>query len=163
MLIAIGWTTVALKYASHQSVALKDFFGRYELFFKYTAATILYGLLVFAGFILFIIPGIFWAVKYKMYDYLIIEKNMGIIEAFRESGRITYGSKWKLFGFLCLTFAINLLGILALGIGFLVTAPIVILANAYVYKTLTKDTTAIQETPTPAEESIQEAIGVEAI
>ncbi len=161
ILIAIGWTTIALRYAGNHLVTYKDFFSRYTVFWKFLAASVLYGLIVFGGLLLFIVPGIFWAIKYKMYSYLIVEKNMGIMESLKTSGTITYGVKWKLFGFAVVTFALNVLGILALGVGFVVTAPIVMLASAHVYKTITKTTAAEPVVGTPEvlpAESVSEAV-----
>lgn len=147
ILVSISWTTVALRYANTQKVTARDFFSRYNVFWKYLGASILYGLIVLGGIILLVVPGIIWAIKYKMFSYLIVEKGMGIRESLRESARITYGAKWKLFWFAILTGLINVLGLLVLGVGFLITAPIVMIANAHVYKSL-KDRTPTDPTKT---------------
>ncbi len=136
MLISISWTTIAVRYAHNQTVVFKDLFSRYNVFWKYVGASILYGLIILGGLILLIIPGIIWAIKYKMYSYLIIEKGLGIRESLRESARMTKGSKWKLFWFTILAGLINLVGVLALGVGFLITAPVIMIAQAHIYKSL---------------------------
>jgi len=136
MLISISWTTIAVRYAHNQTVVFKDLFSRYSVFWKYLGASVLYWLIIVGGLILLIVPGIIWAIKYKMYSYLIIEKGLTIRESLRESARMTKGSKWKLFWFAILSGLINLAGVLALGIGFLITAPVIMIAQAHIYKSL---------------------------
>ncbi len=144
ILISIAWTTIALKAARGQEVVWKDLVSNYKLFWKYTGASILYALIVMGGLILLIIPGIIWALKYKMFSYLIIDKNMGIMEAFRESARLTKGNRWSLLGFIIVGGLINIAGLLVIGIGFLITAPIIMIATAQVYLYLAKDTKKVE-------------------
>jgi len=55
-----------------------------------------YGAVVFVGFLLLIIPGVYWSLKYGQYRMLIVDKNLGIFESIKESGRITEGYKMKI-------------------------------------------------------------------
>jgi uncharacterized membrane protein len=88
------------------------------------------------GLVLLIVPGIILAIKYVFYDYLIIDKELGPLEALRESSRITGGVKWQLFIFMLLVFLINFAGILFFGVGLLLTIPATTIATAYVYRRL---------------------------
>ena len=65
---------------------------------------------------------------------------MDVIEAFKESGKMTNGHKWNLLLLLLLFLMITILGVMALGVGLLVAAPIVMIAQAYVYKKLSLNT-----------------------
>jgi len=140
ILIALGWTTVTLKFVKSETVSWKDFYTNYKLFWKYAGASIVYGLIVCGGLILLIVPGIIWALKYKMFSYLVVEKKMGIKAALRESAHITKGARWSLLGFIIVMGLINVVGFLALGVGLVITAPIVMIANAYIYKSLKEQT-----------------------
>jgi uncharacterized membrane protein len=111
-----------------------------SLFFKFLLGYVLYTLLVVVGFLLLIVPGIYLAIKYQFVLYLIVDKNMDVIEAFKESGKMTNGHKWNLLLLLLLFLMITILGVMALGIGLLVAAPIVMIAQAYVYKKLSLNT-----------------------
>ena len=71
---------------------------------------ILYGLIVLAGMILLVIPGIIWAVKLQYFSYFIIDKKLAPIEALKESSRITTGIKWDVFAFCSVLIVINLIG-----------------------------------------------------
>lgn len=136
LLMSIGMIKVTLAFVDGGMPAFKDLFAHYRLLWKYFLASILYGLIVIGGLILLIIPGIIWALRYQFAAYLIVDKNMGILDAFRKSSAITEGHKWNLLGYVIIQAIINLLGMLALGIGLLVTAPITMLAYAKIYRQL---------------------------
>lgn len=55
-------------------------------------------LLIFVGLLLFIIPGIVFALRYSMADYLLATRpELGPVEALRESRRLMKGNKGRLF------------------------------------------------------------------
>jgi len=89
---------------------------------NYVIASIAYGLMVMVGFLLLIVPGIFLALKYQFYGYLITDRGMGPIEALKESGRLTEGAKKDLFVF-WLTFFCGILVIMIV-LGLLIALPI---------------------------------------
>jgi hypothetical protein len=62
-------------------------------------ASIIFGLVVFAGFIFFIIPGVILAVMLCFYTYAIIDKGQGVIESLQTSAAITKGSRVEIFFF----------------------------------------------------------------
>ncbi|MCZ6554721.1 MAG: hypothetical protein O6759_01230 [Candidatus Dadabacteria bacterium] len=111
-----------------------------SLFFKFLLGYILYLIVVLIGLILLIVPGVYLAIKYQFVTYLIVDKGMGPIEAFKESGKITAGSKWNLFLLIILLLIIVLLGLLAFIVGIFVALPIVMVAVAYVYRKLSSNT-----------------------
>lgn len=132
---------IGLKLYDHPNIGSYEFlFFSTSLFFKFLLGYVMYTLLAIIGFLLLIVPGIYLAIKYQYVQYLIVDKNMDVIEAFKESGRMTDGHKWNLFLLFLLFLAISALGFLALGIGLLVTIPIVIIAQAYVYRKLCSNT-----------------------
>ena len=83
-----------------------------------------------------IIPGIIWAIKFQFYDYLIIDKKLGPIEALKKSAVITKGAKGNLFVFGLLLGGINLLGAICLLIGLFAAIPTTLVAKAFVYRKL---------------------------
>lgn len=155
ILITISWRTVSLRYANNQLVAFKDFFSRYDIFWKYLGASIVYFLIVIGGLILLIVPGIIWAIKYQMYGYLIIDKGMGIKESLRESGKLTKGVRGKLLWFAIVCGAVNLLGMILFGVGLLVTMPLVMIAAAHVYTRLKNTEIATERASEPEPEHVE--------
>ncbi len=61
------------------------------------------------------------------------------IAALTRSSEITKGHKWDLLGFFIVLFLLNILGLLVLIVGVIVTAAISLLATAYVYRRLEGD------------------------
>jgi len=117
-------------------------------FFTYLLASILVGLIVAAGFVLLIVPGIIWGLKFGFAGFLVVDRKLDPIEALRESNRLTMGAKWQLLAFALLVFGINLVGAIALGIGLLVTIPTTVIGAAYVFRQLQARATARVE-PAP--------------
>lgn len=138
IVLDIGLVKIALKFVSNQKPDLEDLYNHYPLFWKYLGGSILAGLIVAGGLILLIVPGIIFAIRLEFVSYLIIDKEMGPMEAIKESWRMTSGNAWRLFLMGLLLGLINILGALALGIGLLWTIPTTGLATAFVYKKLLK-------------------------
>lgn len=109
-------------------------------FWRYLGAAVLSAIIVGIGTILLIIPGIIAALGLMFTKYLVIDRNLGPIQALKESWRITKGSKLNLLGFLIVIVLFNLLGVIALGVGLLVTIPVSMLAVAHVYRLVERAT-----------------------
>jgi uncharacterized membrane protein len=128
---------IALKFCdNHQRTLAEVISFTPSLFLKFTAGYILYSLLVAAGLILLIVPGLFFMVKYQYVIYYIADRDTDIGEAFGKSSQITKGIKWELFVFLILLSLINMAGVLCFFVGLLVTIPVTMVAMAYVYRKL---------------------------
>ncbi len=88
---------------------------------KFLLGNMIYTILVFLGLLAFVLPGIYFAIKYFFVPILIVDKKMGIFESAEKSSEMTKGVKWELFAyFLILSFAsflIVLAGIFVLIIG----------------------------------------------
>jgi uncharacterized membrane protein len=135
-LVAMGAIAFMLKaHDALESVELTDLWHP-QRFLTYLAATILLSLAVMVGFVLLIIPGVIAAVRLQFAPYLVIDRGLGPIEALKESTRITKGHSWQLLALMGLILLINLLGVLALLVGLLVTIPLSYLAIAHAYRTL---------------------------
>ena len=100
------------------------------------AASLLYGLMVFLGTLLLIVPGIILGIKFMFFSYFIVDKNAGIIESFEKSAALTSGSKTNIFLLALLLWLVNAAGALCLGAGLVVTIPLSMVAVAYVYRKL---------------------------
>lgn len=134
--VAMGIISVCLKFVDHQQGTFDDYFSPIHLFTKYLPGSILYGLIAMVGFLLLVIPGIIWLIKFGFFGYLIVDKQLGPIEALKGSSRITKGFKIDIFLLGLVIIGINALGALALGVGLLITLPISGLAFAHVYRSL---------------------------
>ncbi len=140
LILSMGLIRIALKFVDGQQPEFGDLFGATSYFFSFLIASILYGLMVGVGMIFLIVPGIVLAIIFFMYQYVIVDQGLGPLEALRRSAALTRGVRWDLFLFGLLLFGINLLGALALGIGLFVTVPTTMVALAYVYRQLDRQT-----------------------
>jgi uncharacterized membrane protein len=136
LLISMGIIRITLKFCDQEQATYRDLFSAYRLLLNFLVGSIVYGIMVAIGFVFLIVPGIYLAVKYQFYDYLIVDKGMGPIEAIKRSGVLTEGVKRNLVLFWLALVGINILGMLALGVGLIATVPVSWLANAYVYRRL---------------------------
>jgi hypothetical protein len=135
---------VGLRFSKGETADFPDLFNEYPRFWHFLLGSILYALIVLGGFILLIIPGIYWAIKYHFYGYLIIDQGMGPMDAIKKSGELTDGVKWDLLVFWLALFGIYILGFLACCVGVLFAIPVILVAVAYVYRTLLVATMAPQ-------------------
>lgn len=74
---------------------------------KFIIASIIYETIVVIGLILFVIPGIFLAARFAFAIFLIVENNTDIIEAFKQSYRMTDGHTLNLMKFFIAAFVIS--------------------------------------------------------
>lgn len=113
-----------------------DLFNSQGIYLRFLGVSILYTLAVLGGFILLIVPGIYIALRYYFAPILVIDKKMGIGEAFATSKEMTKGIKWQLLGFTIVSAVFVLLGLIALGIGIVATYIIYRIAFVHLYKKL---------------------------
>jgi uncharacterized membrane protein len=134
----LGLYTIVLRVIDGQKTKFDDLFSKFDvmLMLKYFAASFLVGLAVIGGLILLIIPGIIIALRLGFYSYLLVDKKLGPIEAFKTSWKMTKGHTKDLFLLGLCIIGINILGLLAFGVGLLVSAPVSSLAFAYAYRKL---------------------------
>ncbi len=136
VIMSMGFIKIVLLFVDNKKAKLGNLFSEYRLFFKYIFAQFLYVLIVGMGIILFIVPGIYLGVRFWFFDYFIVDKKIGPIKALKESWKATSGSAFNLFLFFLLMALINIIGVLAMGIGLFITLPTTMIATAIVYRKL---------------------------
>jgi len=137
LIVGLGFLRVILNIYDGREVKTGQLFSEYRLFFKYLVGTILYGLIILIGLMLFIIPGIIWAIKFQFFAYVLVDKGSGPVSALKESASITRGVKWHLFIFDILVVFINMLGFAFFFVGlFTITIPLTAFATVFIYRKL---------------------------
>ncbi|MFZ2484876.1 MAG: hypothetical protein WAX80_03050 [Minisyncoccia bacterium] len=135
--VTVGFLKITLNINDGTTPDLKELYGSdRKLIWKYFLVTVCYGLVVTLGLILLIVPGIYFAMKYLFAPLLVVDKNLSVGEAFKESARLTLGIKWKLLGLCGVSILILILGFIALGVGLAVAIPVVQLMYVDVYRKL---------------------------
>jgi phage FluMu protein Com len=131
--LGIGQAQIALKLARRQPAAFADLFGGAPLFLPVLGASLLFGIALFFGILLLIIPGIILAILLWPYYYLLVDQKTGIIDSFSTAmtlGQMNWVTTIVLF---LLSMGIMILGCLACGIGLLFAAPLVTMLWAVGY------------------------------
>ncbi len=134
-IISMGFINIALEFVDKKKPELKDIYFTKKIF-NYILASSLRTIITVFGFILFIVPGIILSIKLQYSQYLIVDKGFGVVDSLKGSWEMTKGVKWNLFLLGLLLGLINILGLLCLLVGLLITVPLTMLAEAYVYRKL---------------------------
>lgn len=134
--ISTGTLLIAIKLATSKDVLLMDLFPSLKRTLKFLAGSILVGVLVLVGFLLLIVPGIIWAIKYQFVPYLMADKLLPMGKAFDLSEKMTKGQKWDLFRFGLNCVGILLLGLLVFCVGIFWAMLVVQIAASFVYRKL---------------------------
>ncbi len=139
--LTLGSIKIYLSFVDSKKPQFSDLFSLFKIrmMWRFFLAETLYVLMVLAGLILFIIPGIYLATKYVFMANVLVDKNAGVFESLVKSGEITKGIVWKVFVFQLLLTLIALVGLLALGVGLLVACPVISLADMYLYRKLSSN------------------------
>ena len=140
--LGVGIVRYMLNLIDNKKTKLKDIFYGIDSV-EHLAYVILVGIvtavIVFAGTLLFIIPGIIASVGLMFAKYYIAENRGEVKDALKKSWQMTKGYKWKLFGLLIVVGLFNILGFFAFVIGLVVTIPISTLVLMLVYRKLDDD------------------------
>lgn len=121
--VITGYYIVSQLISHDRHVELPDFFKSFDKFTPLLILNLLIALLVFIGLLLLIIPGIYFAVSYLFAHFFVWYYDVDPSEAIRLS-RKTVSGNFRQILLLCLVLGgINLIGILAFGVGILLTLP----------------------------------------
>ncbi len=125
--LGIGQVQIALKLLRRQPAAIGDLFAMHPHFLRVLGGILLFGLAMWLGFILCIIPGILIMLYYWPF-YMLLVDGKGDLKACLDMtypvGKINIGPSLILW---LASMGIMLLGLLALGVGILFAAPLVTL------------------------------------
>ena len=109
-----------------------DLFGGKAFLLRMIGATLLYALMVILGCLLLIVPGIIFALMFWPYAYIIVDRNVGVMESFEKSRQIMSQNYLTVFGLGLVGFFINMLGVVTC-IGWIFTVPFVFLMLTVAY------------------------------
>jgi len=127
---------ILLKIIRGQEYEISELFNFDVKVFSYLWGTFVLGVLLMVGFFLLLIPGVYWTFKYLFTPYLIIDQQLDYRAAMKKSGEMTEGKKLKIFLLGLALMGINMLGMIPLFLGLLVTIPVTYLAYLVAYEHL---------------------------
>ena len=136
LVFALGLLRIAITVVDGGEPRYGMLLSEYKLIWRFIGSSLLYGVILWFGFLLLIIPGIIWGLMFMFYRYSLVDKNMSVFDSLSRSREMTRGVKWQLMGLFILLYFINVLGAMLFGLGLLVTIPLSWLATAHAYRQL---------------------------
>ncbi len=136
VIMQLGLVKISIMIADTKESSFKVLVSEWRNALKFFVARFITGLIVIAGLILLIIPGIIFGLRLQFAAYAVADKGMGPFAAMKYSWKITRGQTWDLLLLSIVSIGINLLGFLALVIGLTVSAQVTMIARAHVYRRL---------------------------
>ena len=148
-LLFVAWTSAGLyilllKIARGQPANIGDVFSGGKYYVPMLVTMLIFTLATQIGFLLLIIPGIIIFLMFGQYVYLIVDRNLGIVESLEMSKEITQGNKMTIFliGLVC--GGLVIVGAIPCFLGWLVVFPYMALLHTVVYLTMTGQPTVDQ-------------------
>jgi len=131
--VGYGSSFAYLKAARGDKVEVKDMFAAFGNYWNAVLASLLVSVITFIGVILLIIPGIYLGCKLAFTPFLVVDRKMAVIDAVKESWRMTGGHGWKVFLIGLLAIPIVIAGAICLGVGIIISIMWISLALASLY------------------------------
>jgi hypothetical protein len=145
--LSLGVMRIGLNLASGKQVSVGMLFGEGRKLFTAIVATILFGIMIVAGFILLIVPGFYLMLRYGQYMGAIVDKDKGILESLSYSSSITTNNRLNLFLLILLSIAIFIAGFLALVVGLVFAYPVIWLSWMVAFRWMQYGHRAVQDHP----------------
>lgn len=123
--------------------SLSGIYSQFGVFSVILLAKILYLVAVLCGSICLILPGIYLSAKYGFYAYCLLDdQTLGPVEALKKSGQLTKGYVNHLCVYNILWIILLLLSIF-LWVAWIIIVPVLMLADAYIYRQMTQNETEV--------------------
>ncbi len=130
----LGSIRLALNIARGEPASISDLFSQGEKVVTTVVTNILFGLAILLGVVLLIIPGIWAALTFSLFWFMIVDQNAGVFDSLKMSAAAMRGNKLVLLGlWLALTGITLPIIILTCGLGALLVTPFVLIVLTVVY------------------------------
>ena len=139
LIMGLGFARILLDTVDNKEVKLNTLFENRSplIILHYVVGSILIGVIIIAGLILLVIPGIYLAARLSFLTYVLLEQeDYDFLKAISTSWEMTENHVWDLVGLGLVAFLIVVAGILALGIGLIIAIPITGVMSAIAYRAL---------------------------
>jgi uncharacterized membrane protein len=131
--LGVGLGLIGIRRAAGKPVSPTVIFEPYQHALPLIVMMIMGFLLIIAGYLLFIIPGIYLSIAYSFSAYLITEKNMGAWQALEASRKAITKFWWRYFGLMLISVLLVIAGVIPFLIGLIWVLPLVTIAVGEVF------------------------------
>ena len=128
-----GLAYVFLRAARSEKIDTKDMLVPFRNYFNAVLANLLMLIVIGIGIVFLIVPGIILACKLAFVPYLVVDRKLDAIEAFKESWRMTGGHALEIFLIGLLAIPISIAGFILLGVGLIASTMWIGIAFASMY------------------------------
>lgn len=133
-LISAAYILAAFKVDQGGKLEWNDFFAVQKWFTPLFVSYLVSVILILIGFVFLILPGIFLAVGFALVQpFILFQQNDGI-QSLKNSYKAVLTSWFPVFAFFLVMFIIMLLSLIPLGLGLLVTYPLLYISIYVMYK-----------------------------
>lgn len=134
VILTAGLIYMGVKRCRDEVVAWKDLFSGFAVAGRVIVTWLMSIILIFIGYLLLILPGIYLTVGYTQALLLVVDKRMPPWQALETSRKAIHKVWWKYFALLILMLLITLIAAIPLGIGLIWVAPMGVVLCGVVYK-----------------------------
>lgn len=120
-----GYRLLLLKVLRGEQVEVSEVFSGGRFFWRSLGATILFGLLLIAGFICLIAPYFFVLLVLWPFAWVLVDRDCGVIDSFRYAHEATTGNYLACIVLALAALGVSIAGVLACCIGIIFTNPFV--------------------------------------
>lgn len=132
--LAAGYASMVLAVYDNRPAAIGDLFKPVPQLTNMLAVNFITAIAVTIGMVFLVIPGLIAAVLLGFAPLLVLEQNMAPMDALKRSADLAKPLMGKLIVFAIVASIINFIGLLLLGLGLLVTAPLTAVAWVMIYR-----------------------------
>jgi len=122
--ISAGYYLTINKIRKGEVISFSNFFDGFKMFMPVMIVSMLSGLIISIGMLLLVLPGIFFSVIYLFAMPLVVFGKLDFWPAMESSRIIITRNFTEAFLFGLMIVGVNILGLLALGLGVLITIPL---------------------------------------
>lgn len=134
--LTVGITSMALATADGGTPGYESLLAKPHLLMRYFLAYMLFSIATGIGFLLLVIPGVYLLIRFGLFGFAIVDREVGVVESFNASSALTEGYRWDLLLIGVVLFLLNAIAAIPFGLGLLITLPITILCVAHIYRRL---------------------------
>jgi len=132
--IGYGAKWVFLKAARGERIEVRDIFIVFQRnYWNVIIANVVVGIIIGLGIVMLIVPGIIFACRLAFVPYLVVDREMDVMDALRVSWDMTRGYGGQIFLMGLLAIPVVILGLLCVGVGVIVSVMWISTAFAVMY------------------------------
>lgn len=106
--IRVSWTEIALRLLRGEKPLLAELLKSSPKFINFFLTLLIIGVATAIGGVCFIIPGVFIAVRTAFAPFLVVDENLGPMEALLKSNQLVSGYSWQVLGAFAVLFLVNM-------------------------------------------------------